>query len=946
MEYLDRQYNSLYERYKRSTEIAVQWLSEKGASLGYAFGHRPLPQSERKNEGQKRKHKVHEVALKDLEGLAIHIATHKAVNGVPHYVIRAFKDAIIGRKRATAWHRYISSNGQTNKLDEAHGHFTSILETVLEYLEPCALSRQDTTKQTPTEDPVKTLQTRSQNFFQIFDSQPLLDGDEEDWIAATTIVDNTARPRHKTQYQCKLEDEDDEEDLYLFFYCLLNDLEEMRQTARLSWMRYHQRFSCLESAAMVSHTAAMMARQMEDSFWSKRPDGTKHKEAMYGLFHSLQQSNQSDSSLSKAASEIGLKIANMHDILTRFHNRHLSLLGRKWPAEDELFINRDSLIPESLQGPECDMLLGLLHNYRRYFNLQQDIELFDVFTEGVKHVVFARSEQVVPLWLAFAAQLFVDSRLVLGEDYCQAIEDRDFIFHKTINSCLETLEGNEKLVLEHRDRMQQRCGVILPTNTNVEKRLELLMQENPAFTGLWASYGQVVLADIAFEANDHGLSLLPLAYLYFFLHAEGYLTSEWYDMDLIINTHGVERIFVGGLPTGAQQMVTKLELAAGFSLTRWAKGPRAEWFSSNPNKRRRLNCTSMPVSLMFASFMMAYPSSYKSFPLQRLELLLRSIHQGPSSSSVGKVDLDGQLQNESDLAYRLRDTPALPPSKMLSMLRRALDHEAPLLQVDYFDVQRKYQPLLLRLHKIFHQHNAAARAAHRHNDGPIRILDIFPDIINSMPTYRYGGHSKPTAAESEKDARLLRALAEEVNSFMAVHGREQFDFIHHLRPLYPYRKLVQLPKPEEKRNSKEQSYRPKPSELSDEPPPPPLQMLPDLTLLSDLMFDHLDLFHPTPHDSCSNNPADPSDPPIVPLDQWLLQQSLHLTAVATRYAACFLVGAAAVVVYKSAKKADKTRDRNRDGRGGDADADDAKDSTTQKKQKQKQQPKKRVRRRR
>ncbi|KAL9619352.1 MAG: hypothetical protein Q9160_006032 [Pyrenula sp. 1 TL-2023] len=929
MEYVDQQYNSLYERYKRSTEVAVQWLSEKGAGLGYAFGQRPLPQTARKNEeGQKRKHKVHEVALKDLEGLAIHIATHKPVNGVPHHIIRAFKDAIIGRKRATAWHQHISNDGHTNEVDEAHGHFTGILENVLNYLEPCVCSRQDTTKRAPTEDPVKKTQNRRQNFFQIFNTQPLIDGDEGERTANTTLLDNTPRPRYKMQYQCKLEDEDEEEDLYLFFYCLLNDLEEMRQTAKLSWMRYHRRLSSLEGAAMLSHTAAMLARQMEDSFWSKRPDGIKQKEAMHGLFHSLQQSNHSTSSLSKAANEIGVKIANMHDILTRFHSRHLSLLGHKWPTEGDLLINRDFLIPESLQGPECDMLLGLLHCCRRYFNLQKDIELFDVFTEGVKHIIFARSEQVVPIWLAFAAQLFVDSRLVLGEDYELAVEDRDFIFHRTINSCIETLEGNEKLVSEHRDSMQQRCSVLLPKNDNLEKRLELLMQENPIFTGLWALYGQVVLADIAFEANDHGLSLLPFAYLYYFLHAEGYLTGVWYDMDLIINTHGVERIFVGGLPSSAKQMVSKLELASGFSLTRWAKGPRAEWFASKPNKRRRLNSTSMPVSFMFARFMMAFPSSHKSFPLQRLELLLRSIYQGPVSSSVGKVDLDGQLQNESDLAYRLRDTPALSPSKMLSMLRRAIDYESPLLQVDYFHIERKYQPLLLRLHKIFLQQNAAARAARANDSGPVRVLDIFPDIINSMPSYQHGDRAKPTPDESEKDTRLLEALAREVNAFVAVYGREQFDFIHQMRPLYPYRTLVQLArtegkpgkdkqvglKPKEKLNNKEQgSFQLFPA-FNDEQPSPPPQTLAELTFLEDAMFDHLDLdFSPSPQDEST-------DPPITTLEQYLQQQFFFGLVIATRYAACFTAGAAAVLAFESAKKEGKLRDWVR-SRGFDGDWD-------------------------
>lgn len=788
MERTDDRFDSLYEQYKSNTEVALEWVAETGRSLGY------LPENQQASPGhrsrKRRRQGNPEIALRDLEGLALCIARHPTAVSIPRHVIWAIKDAISGRKRATAWKQRLRTSGRKTENDQRHGHFVSILENVLKHLEP--LKEQPGEPKSQRVNDTKRYQAKKSpdqptNLFQLLESQPLQVCDEQKAsIGAKTEV--LVAPHRTTHYRFRAEEEDEDEELYLFFYCLLQDLSDMRKAARLAWIRYRRRFSSLESAALVSHVAILLARNLEDGFWSHHASQVGRNEAMYDLFRRLQDMDVSGNS-STGASEAGLAIANMHELLTILHRRSLSLKDRKWPKSEDLSIVDSLLIPVRLQGRECDLLVKTFHCYRRYFNVQRKPKILDAFTDGLKDVFLAKTEQVVPIWLAFAAQLVIDQLSILsfGKEPSRAVLERTDVLSELHGSAEISLERERNNIDKHLDWMTDHVDMLYTDGDELTKRTNRVLECNPTLTGLHSLYGLISLQTLAFKLNKDGERLLPLAHLYHFLVKEGYSLIEWEDMELIINTHGVKHMFVGALPTEKSQYLSRLELASGFSITRWSKGNRTSNFYFSDKKRRRLNCTSTPVSLMFAKHLAdsAASSPRGPFPLHRLELLLRSV--GTDFSALhGKVDLNGNLPDEPSLVQKLRKVPRLTPGKLLLSLRTVLDREAPRLQMDHFEIDREYHAFLLKVHRVFLDKCPASKCECHDSNESVHTLDIVPDLMYAIPQYQYNNEADTTSAQNKQGVATLKAVAKEMEEFIKEQGHKQLCHILHQRPWIHY----------------------------------------------------------------------------------------------------------------------------------------------------------------
>lgn len=880
MEQFEDWSHGLYKQYKAKTENAMRWITERGMSLGYDAKYRRSTQGDHSN-GQDKQHlmKVPNVSSREIIGLAFHIAEHKSVVHVPRHIIWDIEDAITGRVHAAAWYHAILARKRETEEDQRHWHFIGVLETVLNALKPLMESRPQNAS-VSLEDRRKKPRDMPQNPFQLLRLESL-DVDTQNVSTRPVTRQIPGESRHGAHGYCESDEKDDEEELYLFFYCLLQDLHEMRQAVRISWLRYRRRFSSLETAATVSHTAMLLAKSLEDDFWKNQSDELGRKEAMRGLFDRTREFDARGPATSDTMNELGSALSSMHEILTRAHHRYLSLRNRKWPKSEENSVPEAFLIPMVYQGPECDLLIKIFHTYRKYFRAQPKSRLFDAFSEGLRRIVFARTEQLIPIWLSFAARLVIDQLLIFRET-SWPVDDSSSTFWRIEDSAKEFIGYNPSRLEENIDWVDEHFKTFYLQDEECEPTIRV-MECNATFTGLHALYGLVDLQTLTFKINNQGEYLLPLAHLYHFLVSEHYLEECWPDMDMIIETHGINHMFVGGLPTESSQYVRKLELASGTSLRKFAKGQRKSNGYFNDKNRRYLNSTSLPISLMFAKNVRAWHSSPVPFPLHRLELLLRGLGDGQLPSMQGKVDLEGELQNQPELVQKLQNVRRLTPGNILSSLRKVLDREVPRLQIDYFELERQYRRLLFQMRQIFLAKHPEDRCAYDKSTELGELRHVVPRFLNSIPKDLYKGRTKRTDAEIDKAAASIMAVVEQVRNFCRKNGAEQTASILKLRPkfrspIFPPHNIAVNQSGQEQETTVDIS-----SELH------PLRSAMLRAFLFDPQIVLLDEWI-----------EEVEGPPMIPLDEWVLQQCLASFVLALYCTACFLILAIGTGHWKDA----------------------------------------------
>lgn len=231
------------------------------------------------------------------------------------------------------------------------------------------------------------------------------------------------------------------------------------------------------------------------------------------------------------------------------------------------------------------------------------------------------SQNKVPVWLAFAAQIFLDIHHILRKDISRGYYDLVSSAKYVENNIERVLKFHENLRVEtwpkSNDQVLQmilyRINSWVKTDAveNARKRLTrgsefqapptepcLLLRNHPLYCGL-LSYSIKALAQEAsiVFVNAWG-SVLYSAHLYNALRQEKLISNRWHDMDLILVMHKTETMFVGDFPKTVDDYFKRFSLAMGYSATAFAKNKRRQNAVASKSGPRGLNELS-PVSQMF-----------------------------------------------------------------------------------------------------------------------------------------------------------------------------------------------------------------------------------------------------------------------------------------------------------------------------------------------------------
>ena len=220
-------------------------------------------------------------------------------------------------------------------------------------------------------------------------------------------------------------------------------------------------------------------------------------------------------------------------------------------------------------------------------------ELFalDELTKGL--ATLYRTKEI-PLWLVFAAQIFLDIthvfRVSIGDAYVQI--KRTAIITKInmsriMDSPLHSVnwpKQNQKhtkdawnfaqdwIMTDGLNRLSQAFySTSFPT---YEHEPYGLLKSHPLLCGTIESSLQLLLRETGIHLSMAWGSILYVGHLYNALRQTHVIDLEWPDMDLFIAIHSAKTLFVGDLPTTVEDCKKRYDLMMGVAVENFAKNKK------------------------------------------------------------------------------------------------------------------------------------------------------------------------------------------------------------------------------------------------------------------------------------------------------------------------------------------------------------------------------------
>ena len=455
---------SSYLTYKQDTDILAKWLAVKAKQCGYPAdllspSHPPTPSTQpkppsQKSKGAKRKQakkaakedepstKIpnspaaspkYTIKVKDFAALSECIArfTKPAVK-VPITVVEALDRAIKLRQQHHSLSRAQPGSATSTGVEESnqsHAYFLGILERTREILKPrmppetindflskpSSGSSDQATPDTPVNGQIS-------NMFDNLDieepSQKFLDAPN---VEAATIDKAAQESNYQVERLQSIEEQ------YMATHCLFQDISNIRSFLRQLWTSYKDGDIALVAASISANTAIDFVRSMEQDILQRFPDKSDYESIMQ-IFYGAQCINRGHDPASKQlpndffnfevydlAEEVMLPTYIVLDSLQRvispnqlplYKPGHFGTRDTTTPwteKSDRMKFRDDQLV---LMEAFPDLMLTAIMSSR--FSLAED--------ELIRGIRQMGPGKIIPLWLVFAAQCFLDTQHVLGRD--------------------------------------------------------------------------------------------------------------------------------------------------------------------------------------------------------------------------------------------------------------------------------------------------------------------------------------------------------------------------------------------------------------------------------------------------------------------------------------------------------------------------------------------------
>lgn len=251
-----------YKRYKSGTNAIAVWLVETARACGDSLEFlNSKSQSKKPVKNRKYLMPLSEF-IRLAEVIAEHGRAHKTKIKVPLSVLSSIREVLNLRKQASRYFQGMSHDDDVFEANnKAHLHIISILEHVLQSLEPLgqansksqSAGKRKATKDTTTDPPIN-----------LFDALELEEADENVGSELVTWSGKLDSEGQHSLVSFKVERPDD--DLPFAIYCLYKDLNEIRTFIRETWEDYKNEKTPLVAASIVTDIAFELVERREKEF--------------------------------------------------------------------------------------------------------------------------------------------------------------------------------------------------------------------------------------------------------------------------------------------------------------------------------------------------------------------------------------------------------------------------------------------------------------------------------------------------------------------------------------------------------------------------------------------------------------------------------------------------------------------------------------------------------
>jgi hypothetical protein len=755
---------SSYKQYKRDSNAIAEWLAENSAKCGWTASKsvaagddtigakstrlkgrarklaRDAAAAESKAEASKGKTAVeppkHIIKINDFVPMAACIAKHGSSIKVTSGFLNLIKRCIMARGSTTDWY---ASEANADHLDakcsnEKHSHFTAILEEVFRTLmnrfstahagDEASESRSQSTAQQPAAD-AKTAPLA--NLFQLLAVEDTgVDDDAEDTSSAMPpepkkSADSSSEPL-KPRYEIRHDDADVEEEWFFALQLFFFDLHSLKAVLEELWERYRDGEIDLTVAAVATNTAFDLVRRAEADFSRETPtpkqyaqwsDGADLCYLNYIEFYVGHGFDPSDTNGPERSFDYRRWDDIEHCLLVpylclRQFNSAVKERNGKIPmmsVEQERRLvtgPRSELTPVEQRDEDTVVLMSSVSVIASFVYVS-NAPSEDEFCAGLRELV---KKQKFPLWLVFAAQIYLDVHHILRTDVGRGLRD----LQAAGNAAKATLEEHFRFMkanpCEFRDRQSEsECRQMMSSikewgcDTQESKDLNkystrrsgvrwednCIVRKHPLLAGLLKFSIHLMMQEEGILLVNDITAVLLIAHLYNAVQAEGYLatTKPWKDLDFVLTTHSSRDIFVGDRPNNPEDYAKRMSLAQGVSAETFAMNRRKLGPKFSKKGQRELNHV-CPVASAFRDRYCSGGSVDLS--IQVAEDLIHQLAKKEQGAENGVSKF--YLQHWKKLHLRLTF------EGFVSYLADALQLEAPQYQFDYFALHRRTWTML------------------------------------------------------------------------------------------------------------------------------------------------------------------------------------------------------------------------------------------------------------
>lgn len=733
-----------YKRYKDDTDLFAFWLvsiASKRSLLPDSASQRNLntKTSGKANSKAKLTETKYMATASELLNIAQAIA-NSAVH-VPASIVALGRRAIKLRKDVTS---HFWGNGDVSS-NTRHAHFISVLENICEVLESQKPTETSARKQTPAAvDHDKDVETQAWlNRFATLSVEELRD------------VPESVADTNKTIEVEIVEDDDIIDggaDVYLshhFFrlFCLFHDLQNWRTFLSQTWSEYRDLKIDLMTASIITDNALQLAQtlitEVVDSWPRKLPnDDLEIQNILYttallahGVDNSVSSGLTFNIKLAGFAEWCYLPTATLLQSFVRvIQDNSIPVYKPGYFGAYDPKANRANMTVVERFNEDKLLLMELLPEFciMEMFHIRMPAS--DRITSGF--VDFIHSKKPT-LWLSFAAQILLDthhtmrsSRLgafgdlrMSGLRIARTIEDfwRFSQTHqkpqfwsqegddeiKRIRQCIETFIEHDPLLVTRQTLAREF------SHDKSDSPEHLVFSRNPVLCGLVMTHLNLSMQTVGLSLVNQWFDVQQLAFLYNLIQQSS-SDLVWPDIEMFIQIHGENRIFIGDRPKDAVQSLNRLEMATGISsATRFARNSRqARMDFHGPDKigapARLLEPTTKVVNLFRDQYMSgSNPNAIFSASTEKL-LTELSDEVKTKTSKVKNTRKEAeflQLSSKTQilLEHKWSSTHSLGPLQLLTLLKSKLCEEEPVILFNYFGMHKR-SIQILRLIKAKEHH--------------------------------------------------------------------------------------------------------------------------------------------------------------------------------------------------------------------------------------------------